>query len=139
MSLLVLMSVSGSIFMLSGVCLQKTAEKFSLYKWQDVLFKTAIVLYLIPCPLGLWARRLWEEAERRTTASGFTDVRISPGRASVLLNDQGGHSEQGLLGISGDCRSVSDRYTGSSVQRNIEVFIHEKCHDVGGGLQRGGY
>ena len=84
MSLLVLMSVSGSIFMLSGVCLQKTAEKFSLYKWQDVLFKTAIVLYLIPCPLGLWARRLWEEAERRTTASGFTDVRISQiGRAHV--------------------------------------------------------
>ncbi len=96
MSLLVLMSVSGSIFMLSGVCLQKTAEKFSLYKWQDVLFKMAIVLYLIPCPLGLWARRLWEEAERRTTASGFTDVRISPGRASVLLNDQGGTVNRGF-------------------------------------------
>lgn len=96
MSLLVLMSVSGSIFMLSGVCLQKTAEKFSLYKWQDVLFKTAIVLYLIPCPLGLWARRFWEEAERRTTASGFTDVRISPGRASVLLNDQGGTVNRGF-------------------------------------------
>ena len=96
MNLLVLMSVSGSIFMLSGVCLQKTAEKFSLYKWQDVLFKTAIVLYLIPCPLGLWARRLWEEAERRTTASGFTDVRISPGRASVLLNDQGGTVNRGF-------------------------------------------
>ncbi len=96
MSLLVLMSVSGSIFMLSGVCLQKTAEKFSLYKWQDVLFKTAIVLYLIPCPLGLWARRFWEEAERRTTASGFTDVRISPGRACVLLNDQGGTVNRGF-------------------------------------------
>lgn len=82
--------------MLSGVCLQKTAEKFSLYKWQDVLFKTAIVLYLIPCPLGLWARRFWEEAERRTTASGFTDVRISPGRACVLLNDQGGTVNRGF-------------------------------------------
>lgn len=43
-----------------------------------------IVLFLVPCPMALAAKRFWEEAQKRA-AGRLADIRVSPNRASVLL------------------------------------------------------
>ena len=74
MNLVILMSVSGSICMVFSILLQNARRRFSLYKWQDLLLKTALILYLVPCPLALAARRFWEEAQKRA-AGRLPDIR----------------------------------------------------------------
>lgn len=86
MSLIIFMSVSGSICMVSSMLLQRAERRFSLYKWQDLLLKMALFLYLVPCPLALAARRFWEDAQKRATG-GLPDIRVSPYRASVLVSN----------------------------------------------------
>ncbi len=86
MNLVILMSVSGSICMVFSILLQNARRRFPLYKWQDLLLKTALILYLVPCPLALAARRFWEEAQKRA-AGRLPDIRVSPYKASVLVSD----------------------------------------------------
>lgn len=88
MKLLFLMSVSGSICMICGILPQKALRRFFLYRWQELILKTALFLFLIPCPPALLARRYLEYARGRATVSRMPDIHIMPGRASVLLHDQ---------------------------------------------------
>lgn len=87
MNLIIFMSVSGSICMVSSMLLQRAERRFSLYKWQDLLLKMALFLYLVPCPLALMVRRLWENEQRRAVGAGLRDIRVSPYRASVLVSN----------------------------------------------------
>lgn len=87
MSLIILMSVSGSLCMVSSMLLQRAERRFSLYKWQDLLLKMALFLYLVPCPLALMVRRLWENEQRWAVGTGLRDIRISPSRAAVLVSN----------------------------------------------------
>lgn len=86
MSLIILMSASGSICMVFSILLQRTERRLSLYKWQDLLLKVALFLYLVPCPFALAAKRFWADVQKRATGK-LPDIRISPNRASVLLSD----------------------------------------------------
>lgn len=67
-----------------GIVLKKTAGRFFMYRWQDVLIKMALFLYLIPSPPALIARLLWENMRARATESGMNDVSIVHKRAAVL-------------------------------------------------------
>lgn len=96
MKLLFLMSVSGSICMICSIVLQKTVRRFLSYRWQDLMFKTALFLFLIPCPPALFARKYWEYLRGRATVSRMPDIRILPGRASVLLYSHGIIVNRGL-------------------------------------------
>lgn len=96
MSLLVLMSVSGSICTVFSLLLKKAEGQFFHPGWQDVLLKMALSLYLIPCPLALIAKRFWNEAQNRAVASGMADIRISPERASVLVHKNGAVGNRGF-------------------------------------------
>lgn len=87
MKLLFLMSVSGSICMICAILSQKAVRRFFLYRWQELILKMALFLFLIPCPPALFARRYLEYARGRATVSRMSDIHVMPDMASVLLHD----------------------------------------------------
>lgn len=88
MKLLFLITVSGSICTICGILPQKAVRRFFLYRWQELILKMALLLFLIPCPPALLVRKIWENVRGRATVSRMADIHIMPDRASVLLHDQ---------------------------------------------------